>query len=671
MQRAIGTSRKGLNRDRRLTAVVLWLFIILGFSPLASSKQESVDFPIRHTPLIKFKRGETLEIKVRADKRADWMRFHYRTQDLEDFQVRPMEISSGTDYVYAFDTSALSGLEFEYFIQTSVHGQPLVIPPGAPESTFRAADESSTPLPPLPTEILEDERAVRKYKMPIDLNASVNTRLHQSPSDSEGSLARADGNLRIAWNFKKNRFGLGLDSNFIYSGEPPEGSDPIDLSNMMLSVYQGDHMLRVGDINIQESEFTVSGLGRRGVEYAYNSRRASIHLFDVSAQQPQGFSGFGVPKPSLSIYGAALGSRFWKDQLSFKVVYLSGKDDPRLGSNVGVSWLGMARQGRVLAFLPELNLFSNKLMVGGEYAESLYDGNLDDEEEESRGNAWRLSGRAILGKLNLSASFRRISRQFNPIGFSYFANDRKTYDANLGLNLGRISINSSYLESRDNVEDRPDLTTTKNRNASLNVNWMLSNPISFNFFLRYDSQNSSVREGEVFAPQDSQGLQLSGALNWSLGRTNSITLSLTNARQSSAQNPLLDNRNFTANMSGAFRFGNWLSLMPTLSYSGMNMPAHDERQKMFNSFLVAEVWFFPQILSASFSGSYSHTEADSLDVSRLLNLGWNLNLNVRKWIPWIQVDSLILSLRGSYNRSDMQGHVSDYIGWFGHLDLSF
>ena len=175
----------------------------------------------------------------------------------------------------------------------------------------------------------------------------------------------------------------------------------------------------------------------------------------------------------------------------------------------------------------------------------------------------------------------------------------------------------------------------------------------------------------MFCPQDSQGLQLSGSLNWILGRAGNIALSLTNARQSSASNPLLDNRNLTANLSGAFRIGNWLTLMPTLGYSGMDMAAYDELQRMFNSFLVAEVWFIPRIFSISFNGSYSQTEAGSLDISRLLNLEWNLNLNVQKWVPWIQVNSLVLSLRGSYNRSEMQGYVRDYTAWFGQLDLSF
>jgi len=649
----------------------LWLFILLGFSPLVRAKQEIAASPIHHTPVTAFKRGETLEIKARVAGRADWMRFYYRTKDLVDFQVRPMETSSGTEYVYTFDTSALSSLEFEYFIQASVNGQTLAVPPGGPESTFKVADESGTLLPPVPTGTLEGERVVRKFKMPVDLNASVKAPLYQSSSDSESSFASADGNFRVAWNFNKNRLGISLDSNFIYAGEPPEGSNPVDLANMMLSLTQGEHILRVGDVNIQESGFTVSGLGRRGVEYAYNGRKASIHLFDVSAQQPQGFSGFGVPKPGLSLYGAALGSRFWKDQLSFKVVYVAGKDDPRLGSNIGVLWGGMARQGRVLSFLPEIILFSNKVTVGGEYAESRYNGNLDDDQEALQGTAWRLSGSAVLGRLNLSTNFRRIGRQFNPIGFSYFANDRKIYDANLGLNLGRINLSGSYLEARDNVEDRPDLTTTKNRSANLNLIWTPSNPFSFSFALKYDSQNSSITEGEVFSPQDSQGLQLSGSLNWILGRTGNITLSLTDARLSSASNPLLDNQNLTANLSGAFRIGNWLTLMPTLGYSGMNMPAHDEHQRMFNSFLLAEAWFIPQIFSVSFNGSYSQTETGSLDVSRLLNLEWNLNLNVQKWVPWIQVSSLVLSLRGSYNRSEIQGYVRDYTAWFGQLDLSF
>lgn len=671
MREKVRISREGRDYSRRLAAIIFWICILLGFSPLLGSQQEGADTAIDHTPVTAFKRGESLEIKAIVAGQADWMRFYYRTPDLEDFQVRPMETSSGMDYVCNFDTSVLSGLEFDYFIQVSINGQTLALPQGAPESTFRAVDESGAFLPPVPTGPLEDEQMVRKYKMPIDLNASVRIPIQQSSSDPESSIATADGNFRVAWNFNKNRFGLGLDSNFIYAGEPPEGSNPFDLSNMMLSVTHGEHTLRVGDINIQESDFTVSGLGRRGVEYAFYGRKASIHLFDVSAQQPQGFSGFGVPKPGLSLYGAALGSRFWKDRLSFKVVYVAGKDDPSLGSNVGVMWGGMARQGRVLAFLPIISLFSNKVTLGGEYAESRYDGNLEDDQDALRGTAWRLSGSALLGSFNLSANFRRISPQFNPIGFSYFANDRKIYDANLGLNLGRVNLSGSYLEARDNVDDKPNLTTTKNRNANLNLIWTLSNPFSFNFNLKYDSQDSSIIEGEVFSPQDSQGLQLSGALNWILGRTGNITLSLTNARLSSASNPQLDNRNLTANLSGAFRIGNWLTLMPTLGYSGINMPAQDERQKMLNSFLLAEVWFIPQIVSVSFNGSYSQTEAGSPGISRFLNLEGNLNLNVQKWVPWIQVSSLVLSLRSSYNRSEMQGYIRDYTAWFGQLDLSF
>ena len=190
---------------------------------------------------------------------------------------------------------------------------------------------------------------------------------------------------------------------------------------MTVSVVHDRHSLKAGDVNITESEFTVQGLGRRGLEYAYSGAKASVHVFDINSQQPRGFDGFGIPRAALNIFGGAVGTKLLKDTVSLKAVYLSGKDDPTRGVNVSESYFNArGRKGSVFALVEETSLFQNKLTLGAEYARSDYDGDIGDQSGSRRDSAWRVGGTFQSGIVQAGAVYRSIGGAFNPIGFQYF-----------------------------------------------------------------------------------------------------------------------------------------------------------------------------------------------------------------------------------------------------------
>ncbi len=644
-------------------------FIVL-FSLSLMRAQEAVSEPILHSPIADFEHGRVIEFRAGSATDIDRLRLYFRYEGITEFQVRSFEREEGQSFLFLFDTSQLPGLEFEYYLEAQKEDRVICLPENAPADVFRVIGESVEPLPDIPEEFpaVEEEAAKSRFRFPVSITGSIETRLHDPQANPDDTKTRANGNIRVFTTYNKNDLGVNFDSNFSYTNTPYEGSKNMDLSNMVLSITKGSHTLTAGDININESEYTVSGLGRRGMEYSFNNQKAYFHVFNVNTQQPVGFQGFGFPKNQIRIFGGAVGYKFFNNAISLKAVYLTGKDDPGLGGNVGFDSFTQARKGNVIAVVEEIMLFQNKLVLSGELARSEYDGDLNDGQDALADNAWRLGGNVAAGILSFGGNYRHIGKDFNPIGYQYFTNDKKGYDTNLGLTLGRLTLNGTYAFTRDNVKSDPAEATTNNNNLNSSLMWMISDKVSFNFGYSRNKQNTSVLQGLIPFSQDSLTDQFMGSFSMMLTRAANISLSVTNSGMSSKNNPQMDNLNLTVNMGGSLRAGEFLSILPSFSYSEMTNKFTDEITRTYNTFFNAELYFIQQVLSLSFNGSYTKSEGGPMANSNTFNIMGNLNLNLQKII---KVGNITLSLRGNYNRMQMATITNEIFTLMLQTDFSF
>jgi len=646
---------------------ILHFFLFFMFTLSSLSAHEVEAYPIiEHIPISTFTYGEKIEIKVTVKEEVEWMKFFFRYQGVKQFQIRNIK-KENTSYVYEYDTSKLPGLEFEYYLAVKINNKISYYPLNAPEEFFKVVGESEEPLPEIPEEFPSPIEEEKKVRLPLSINGSIQNSIAEKNPLPDEKKTNASGNLRIFQTYSKGNFTVDFDSNFNYSNTPlPEDSN-FDLSNMMLSVSKDNHTLRTGDINVNESEFTVYGLGRRGIEYTFNNQRAYFHLFDVSSQQPKGFKGFVVPKSDISILGGVAGYKVLNETISFKAIYLTGNDDPNKGVNVETSPLFQSRKGNVMSLVEETRLFENKLNLKAEFARSSYDENLEDDMEAVSDNAYNIGGTFSYGVINIGANYKYIGKEFNSIGYQYLTNDRKGYVTNIAFAYKRFNLTGAYIIQQDNVKDDPIEYTTKDKNVRVNLSLGISENVSLNLGYRRDKQNTCQDEMEI-PLQDSLSDEYSAGLNLYLTQSASINISLINSDSTSENAPGNDTSSLTLNLGGSFRAGENLSFNPSFGYAKMTNKFTNEQTLTYNSFLTTEIAFIPRIFSILFSGSFNRAELASDNISNVLDLSGGFNLYLEKLI---KIGRIILSLRGNYKYIDMAGITESDYRMFFQCDFSF
>ncbi len=623
---------------------------------------------IEHSPIISFIYGDKIALEARVLTPAEWLRIYYRYEGLQDFQVRDLEKKEDGTYFYELDSSGFPGLQFEYYLEAKTQEGAEHSPPDAPRKTYQVTGTSKEALPQMPAEVPSPQAETRKFRLPVSLNGSLQAKLKEHKVASGSQESSSAGNLRVFTNYTRDDLSAGLDSNFSYSSVPLHGENSFNLANMMVSVSKGNHSLKIGDFIVNETEFTVLGLGRRGLDYAFDNHRASLHVFDVGSQQLRGFRGFGFPKSGSNILGGALGYKFLKEMITLKVTYLTGKDDPNQGTNVGFSSFVHPRKGNVVSLAEVTNLFQNQVTLTTEVARSEFDGDVQDRKGPTSDYAWKIGGNVAYRVVTAAAVYRQIGRDFNSIGFPFFANDREGLESNFGLNLGRFSIMSSYIVSSDNVRDDPAKETTSNQNGNVNLMLNVSNKISLGLGYSRNKQGTSLRQGVSPFLRDSLTDQISGSFNLNLGQSANLSLQLSNSDLSSQNFPQASNSNFTFNLGGAFRGGERLTLAPTLGYGRVRNKFTHEEMLNYNSFVTGEVVVWPQAFTVSFTGSFMRTESSVQGNSDNLNSGANLNLYLNKLI---KIGTLVFSLKGNYTKAKMPGFSDSFFTAIFQADFSF
>ena len=144
------------------------------------------------------------------------------------------------------------------------------------------------------------------------------------------------------------------------------------------------HALRLGDIAPVESELTIGGMGRRGLEYIFDNQSplcAPVHRQHPAAA---GIQGARHSQAAASLYGGAAGFTLFNG-LSLKTVYITGEDDPALAANIGCQPVVQPESEKATYWLyRSIQLWKERLTLTAEYAKSHFDADITAADGRNR-----------------------------------------------------------------------------------------------------------------------------------------------------------------------------------------------------------------------------------------------------------------------------------------------
>ena len=636
-----------------------FLILFIGFCPLLGSAAW-VDDAVRpaaltiiHTPLTQYVIGAPAEIWAVVSGEPDGLNFYFRQPGLETFQVKPMSPAEGGVFILDFDTSVLTVSSFEYYLEAWAGEEKALAPLDAPAQCHAVTGQGEAP-PPIPQDIPTPQAQEAAFRLPIHLTATGMGMLSRNMKRPSAAESSASGNLQGSFDFQPaRRWGLRIDATTAYTSARLPGANAVNLANLMMTFTGGSHSFKAGDLNFNESEFTVYGLGRRGFDYTFDNQKLYVRAFTASTQQMTGFAGLGFPQKQAVVYGGAAGYKVLGDALGLKAVYVGGRDDPRLGLNVGAPASATPRQGSVAALIEETHLFQQRLNLKAEYAQSRYDGDLGDEAGQASGTAYQLSGDFRLGPLAAGARYRNIGRSFNSVGLSYLANDRKGWESNMSFIKGFLSLQGLYTSEQDNIANDSSRPTTKNRMSQLNGTLNISSKFSLNGGYRRSDQ-ASFLGGESAPLQDGQTNEASGGVSWMPSTRFSMTGMVIGSKITSRNNPGLNTEALTVNAGGSFRAGETLIISPSASWSRSDNSNLGTTGYSGNGNLSLEMWLVKQVFSVSFFGTASRTETPGAGLTRMADLTAALSFQLGSLIKF---KTITLALRGNFNWQDVAGNA--------------
>src|SRR4030042_6554976 len=125
------------------------LFLALVFLPgtLFFAQTGTGSIQVEHNPILSFTHGERVQIQARVQAELVWLRFYYRSEGVQEFQVRNLEKREDATYVYKFDTTALPGLQFEYYLEAETQEGAGYSPQLGPKEPYIAVGKSLHQLP--------------------------------------------------------------------------------------------------------------------------------------------------------------------------------------------------------------------------------------------------------------------------------------------------------------------------------------------------------------------------------------------------------------------------------------------------------------------------------------------------------------------------------------------
>jgi hypothetical protein len=547
--------------------------------------------------------GAPVRFSFAAPPGTVWALVFYRAVGEEEFRSLPLRPESG-GLVATLPTGEIGGRAIQYYLAFKGATGVMYLPEDAPTS-LEGLDLGPAGAGPNAT-------AQIKHKLPFQVEASLEKVFYRSQK-VEGERTFIDsGQVALGYELEAGEHHLRLNTRLAYQNQPMEGQSAWSVGELHGQYAYRNHRAQIGDMAFQESEFTVGGMGRRGMDYLYDDHRLYAHFFAVGTEQLAGFRGLAWPVKGTELFGGAVGWAWLDGRVKSKLVFLTGRDDPSQGVNVGAASFVTRREGSTAALTLEAALLENRLSLNGEYARTNYDKDLDDAYGKVQDQAWRVGGAWSEKTYSARASYRQIGRDFGTLGYPVMEGDRRGFDGGFSLNLNPSwSLNASATSERNNPNADPLETRARNDAQTLDAQWTLRPGLTMRAGLNRGEQEAGA-SGSLVPFANSRRSGVNAGLDWAPMATAALSCSAQFDKLEGTGASTSTGRSATLTFGGAFQVPNHLRLAPTLSYSKNTEDGTGQDSKVINAFLNADVTLVQKWLSLALNGGYNRTDASGM-----------------------------------------------------------
>jgi hypothetical protein len=426
--------------------------------------------------------------------------------------------------------------------------------------------------------------------------------------------------------------GLLLNARVIYTNQPFGDQPRWGLGDLQAVLTSGHQKLQVGDMMVQESEFTLGGAGRRGFDYAYAGTPGNAHLFALNTQTPQNTQGLIWPNADSAVYGGSLGYGWFNDAFKARFVFVTGKDDPATASNVGYAFPTPVRQGSTGALLLDGRLFENKLNLSGEYARSLYTPDTQLMQPKDSDQAWRFSGLWNDGAFSAHLGYHDVGRAFGTVGVAYFVGDRRLLDGTVAWNQPKWSLSAVLSDERTNPTGQVGLSQAWNQTLGLDARLVLNASLAWRVGLRQARQEADVVADPLIPFSNSRRSGVVTGLDLQLPPLTSLSFNVQYDRLASSDGTGVAGSTTTLSLGGSSGIGQWCRISPNLSWSRTLSEPGAQTTTVANAFLNTELTLVPNLMVLVFTGGTSHSTLPTGDTLTTTNAEGTLRLLLDGWL---------------------------------------
>lgn len=444
--------------------------------------------------------GGPLQGTATAPAGTEWVVVFYRVAGEEEFSSFNLDAGpDGTSYAGQLEAALPAGAKLEYYAALRTPAGIKYLPREAPAS-FASLQLPGTPMasasgaaPQAPVQGQAPAQVPAASAPPPGTAPGAQPPAH-GPIYFDGAFERvahhqepvpgearnlASGQIRLAYQSEENGRQVLLNARLVYTNQPLGTQSRWSLGDLQAAYAAGNHRIQLGDMVVQESEFTLAGAGRRGLDYAYAGQPLGAHLFALNTQAHSGTGGLAWPEKGSEVYGGSLGYGWLAGNLRAKVVFLSGKDDPATAVNLASLYAPMVRDGSTGSFVLDGRFLDSRLAVSGEYARSLFTKDLVNQGTHLTDQAWRLGAMWMNGPFSAQLGYRDVGRDFGTVGVAFFVGDRRTLNGSMGFNRATWSLSATAVDERTNPTGQPGLDQAWNQSQSLDARVRLSPNLSW------------------------------------------------------------------------------------------------------------------------------------------------------------------------------------------------
>jgi hypothetical protein len=491
-------------------------------------------------------------------------------------------------------------------------------PPGAPGMPGQPG--AAPPQPSLPP------------SGPVSGDLALEQLVHHQQEVPDERRTQAAGQIRLYQKADWADGSLLLNARVIYTNQPFGDQPRWGLGELQGVFTSGHHKVQVGDMMVQESEFTLGGAGRRGFDYAYAGVPANAHFFALNTQTPKSTEGVLWPHSDSGVYGGSLGYGWFNGAFNAKLIFLTGKDDPSSATNVGYTFPTPIREGSTGSLMLDGRLLENRLNLSGEYARSLYTPDTQLAQPKDSDQAWRLSGLWNEGAFSAHLGYHDVGRAFGTVGVAYFVGDRRLLDGTVAWNQPKWSLSAVMSDERTNPTGQVGLSQAWNQTLGLDARLVLGPNLAWRVGLRQARQEAEVVADPLIPFSNSNRSGIVTGLDLQLPPLTSLSFNIQYDRLASSDGTGVAGSSTTLSFGGSVGIGQWCRLSPNLSWSRTLSDPGDQTTTVANAFLNAELTLVPNRMVLVFTGGTSHSALPTGDTLITTNVEGTLRLLLDGWL---------------------------------------